>query len=331
MKSLSKKLFLSIMSVVLTFIALGTTTFAWFTLGGSVSFSGVTAQMDSSKGIEMSLGASTNWAWGNSIDLTKTLIMDPVTSNDGVTFTDMNGISVTYSNQEGDSNVFFSYTVYVRASEATDIELALLEIPRFGSRPTTGDLPSWTPDVSFGTFKGTNYVASEGAYVFDPLNAIRFSFVPYEVKAETVTSTSQFNITEEPIILADKANEIFAIADNAVENNTNRDDVSATTDITSETSSMAFAFAKAKGATILNTTQPANAKNVAGGSVTVNNAVVTEDDFVELADLTAAGFKFYAAFQLNIWLEGWDGDCINAILGLPGTSIGFTLRAKETA
>ena len=45
MRKLRNKLLLSILTVALTFIALGTTTFAWFTLGGTATANAFEAEI----------------------------------------------------------------------------------------------------------------------------------------------------------------------------------------------------------------------------------------------------------------------------------------------
>ena len=61
MKKISKKIMLSILTVALTFIALGTSTFAWFSMNREVTATGmqVKAQADSSLAISNALAVST--------------------------------------------------------------------------------------------------------------------------------------------------------------------------------------------------------------------------------------------------------------------------------
>lgn len=59
MNSITRKLVLSILTVVLTVIALGTTTFAWFTLTNTSVIQPFNAQVVSDTGIEVAIGSST--------------------------------------------------------------------------------------------------------------------------------------------------------------------------------------------------------------------------------------------------------------------------------
>ena len=107
MNSITRKLVLSVLTVVLTVIALGTTTFAWFTLTNTSIIQPFDAQVVSDTGIEVAVGAY------NADPLTlefKTTIttqdiydyveaaypagfrFNHVTTTNGVSFVDMNGV-----------------------------------------------------------------------------------------------------------------------------------------------------------------------------------------------------------------------------------------------
>src|SRR5690554_1319203 len=61
MKNLSKKAILSILSLVLTFVALGATTFAWFSLGTTAVVNPFEVQVKGSEGLEITLEGDDNW------------------------------------------------------------------------------------------------------------------------------------------------------------------------------------------------------------------------------------------------------------------------------
>ena len=56
MKNISRKLVLSILTVVLTVVALGTTPFTWFTITNTANISAFEAQIVSDEGIEIAIG-----------------------------------------------------------------------------------------------------------------------------------------------------------------------------------------------------------------------------------------------------------------------------------
>jgi len=109
MNSITRKLVLSVLTVVLTVIALGTTTFAWFTLTNTSIIQPFEAQVVSDTGIEVAVGAANadplTLSWQTTI--TTQDIYDyvelaypagfeftHVTTVDGINFVDMNGIGV---------------------------------------------------------------------------------------------------------------------------------------------------------------------------------------------------------------------------------------------
>ena len=60
MKNLTRKLMLSIVAIALVVIALGTSTFAWFTLSNKASVGQFNAEVTAGQGMELSLDGN-NW------------------------------------------------------------------------------------------------------------------------------------------------------------------------------------------------------------------------------------------------------------------------------
>ena len=56
MTKLTRKLLLSVLTVVLTVVALGTTTFAWFTLTNTAQIQSFDAEIIADSGIEIAIG-----------------------------------------------------------------------------------------------------------------------------------------------------------------------------------------------------------------------------------------------------------------------------------
>jgi len=121
MNSITRKLVLSVLTVVLTVIALGTTTFAWFTLTNTSVIQPFEAQVVSDTGIEVAVGAVgsdpiADLVWKtvittqdiydyieltydapniNNPDGIREFRFTHVTTPDGVNFYDLNGLSTT--------------------------------------------------------------------------------------------------------------------------------------------------------------------------------------------------------------------------------------------
>jgi hypothetical protein len=91
-----KKLLLSVIAVIVTVAALGTSTFAWFTLSNRASVGQFNAQVSSGEGIEVSLN-QTNWY----TDIPTTVIEDFISTTDFNKFTDVTTL---------DGSTFTKYT-----------------------------------------------------------------------------------------------------------------------------------------------------------------------------------------------------------------------------
>lgn len=107
MKNLSKKALLSILSLVLTFVALGATTFAWFSLGTTATVNEFEVEVKGGEGLEIQLDGSNDWysvlntemitkyirdKYNAQVDTADEMeagdnfVMDALTSKDGISF-----------------------------------------------------------------------------------------------------------------------------------------------------------------------------------------------------------------------------------------------------
>lgn len=149
MKKLTQKLVLSVITMALVVVALGTSTFAWFTLTNKATISAFQAQVTAGEGIEITLGktvtAGIDGTMGTADDVitygvpTATTLwytvlpesviedyiafsysqfrLDNVTSPDGENFYDEEGTLVETSN----AAPFLEFKLYFRSSEAKTI------------------------------------------------------------------------------------------------------------------------------------------------------------------------------------------------------------------
>lgn len=131
MKKLTRKLFLSVFTALFAVVALGTSTFAWFSMNSTVTSSGMEVQAKTSKNLLISKEANANF--GLSVDLGKsTTSMQPATSSDGKNFFKTTKNSDSYSDYEigdlvdadlsaGTENVHFQKsTVYLKSESTTE-------------------------------------------------------------------------------------------------------------------------------------------------------------------------------------------------------------------
>ncbi|MBE0701275.1 MAG: hypothetical protein IH571_06280 [Acholeplasmataceae bacterium] len=307
MNKLTKKLLLSVLTVVLTVIALGTTTFAWFTLTNVATLQQFSGQVVTDSGMEVSLDES---AWYTTI--TTDIIQDYITANapsgfffslvtseDGVAFENLSGGSLTAF-----SGGYLRLRLFFRSNDIQEIAWTQPLSP--GTTPilhSTG--VTWISDVTFEDTHGLVTATSSGIYVAS--QAARIS-----------TTEANGGINGDTVVL-----ELGTGADGRLtaplRGNTRLNGVgSPYTFLSTEDGMMNYYFVK----TTLEPGDPAN---------------VTLPTTIEPADLIVSGFTglnvlsltsgataspnsidygtlYGGVLDVRIWLEGWDPDAFNAIL-----------------
>lgn len=172
MSQMSKKLVLSVLAVVLTVVALGTTTFAWFTLTNVAQVQSFQAEVIADSGMEISLDDTANAnVWVTS--LTTAMIQDYIE-------TKYSGNFKFDANTTADGEEFFPLGASV-ASSAGVLEIGL----RFRSQ--TVNTINWTsvsldsagvgfiPGVSFLNTSGSITAQATSAGTFKASNAARIA------------------------------------------------------------------------------------------------------------------------------------------------------------
>ncbi|MCF7932628.1 MAG: hypothetical protein K9K93_05625 [Acholeplasmataceae bacterium] len=149
MSQMSKKLVLSVLAVVLTVVALGTTTFAWFTLTNVAQVQSFQAEVIADSGMEISLDDTANAnVWVTS--LTTAMIQDYIE-------TKYSGNFKFDANTTADGEEFFPLGASV-ASSAGVLEIGL----RFRSQ--TVNTINWTSvsldSAGVGFIPGVSFLAS---------------------------------------------------------------------------------------------------------------------------------------------------------------------------
>lgn len=289
MRKLRNKLLLSILTVALTFIALGTTTFAWFTIGTDVTAEAFTATVAVAKGIEVAekpTGDGTP-VWGTSVKLGADVTIKDVSSTDGISFVKVNN--------ESADGLYFTQTILIRTSDlSAQIKLSKLVLDGFVEQA------NYTHSGAEFGIDGKKFENNK-TYIFDAYNALRVSFVtgktPQDVQ-DAVKTAKVFEIrhtTTNQGIVGD------GIMDSYIA--TNKD--------------MEVLAAEPTALTTVVVDE--------NGTPATDTVVI---DFANL-DYTENGNYYEAEFTVNVWLEGWDADCINALMGQVKT-IGFELSATFT-
>ena len=350
---LTKKLFMSIMTLALVVVTLSASTFAWFTLGNDATIDKVQVNVTTGTGMEISRDGK---SWKNKIQLAPSDGVDfrAVTSFDGKTFFDTEVGAITAASLKYYEEVFYVRVTKANANSNSFNGVSLIEVNAENEKNYTVDENKWLADVSLGTGEGDQFAATTYTYgehsdtivegtskTFDALNAIKVSFESAKANGSLKvyaheTATSWGTVPE----IGDVAHE-----------STTRKEIN---------SGLSYDYAEAKEydtdnaqpyncnasafPTYLTPAQVAAAKGTAETPATAEQKAATfildaDDDFFTAAQAvaengilynivtTADDNYIYAKVTVRIWLEGWDADCINAILAQK-TKIGFVLKAN---
>ena len=331
MRKLTQKLVLSVVTMALVVIALGTSTFAWFTLQNAASVGTFQAQVTSGQGIEVSLGTGsaqtmdfddTDAPWYTAIPIA--VIQNFIDTKysgfrfDNVTSTD--GISMKQENGTADAPVgsYIQFQLYFRSREAA-MPIALssavlggqvgdwtVNSPAF--RHTDGllygTLPVGSTDTSYSTMKVAAYTA---ARLSVKSTGTENAFV-YQRPAETGNQTTISNSTALPTVSYD-------IVESAP---------SSGSFIVGPAARGAASYERAN-AIVRGPWASATALN---GLIPDAKTVVEPDTTVlTLSALRTGGdLDGYAVGTLTVrvWIEGWDADAYDAIFNQVLTvAIGF--------
>ncbi|MFA7588930.1 MAG: hypothetical protein WCY22_01065 [Acholeplasmataceae bacterium] len=318
MKGLTQKLLLSILTVVITTIALGTTTFAWFTVTNTARVQEFEAEVVGDSGIEISFDEIA-WYTSMSKEVVEYYLFtntNPNTGYQGANFrfdhvTSPNGVTI---NGLGDSQAgrYLDFTLYFRSPNLTNIYLTNLTL-------TSPELQSWTSNVDFILANGDDADAGSTYGGFQAANAARISFVGSGVAAPIVYENPSAGGN---FVLGGHTN--VAFAEEILDDGVGTGEYGPATDNPE-------LFRGAVSYYVASTTEPP----FGYGSVTVANTITNlnsvNDDNEDVIGLLVAvltededsGYNT-GTVRIRVWLEGWDPDTYNSILdGKIGLSFTF--------
>lgn len=199
MKKLTRKITLSLVAILFAVIALGTTTYAWFTLGTTASVGTVEGKVTSGEGIEISLDGET---WVNT--LTEKMLSDYVTAKAStLNLTDVTKSGTTFmkNNGKADGETAIANTDYlvlpiqVRAiGDAVKHKLYVNSV-NIKDNKTTETAITWTADVAFNT-KGDAVTVGKEIKLYAS-DAARVTFEYDTNKATFYTTHNDTTYTDE--------------------------------------------------------------------------------------------------------------------------------------
>lgn len=291
MKSLTNKLVMSVLALVLTGVALSVGVLAWFTVNNRANIDSFTGSVQTGEGFYVSTDGAD---WKNTLtsaDLNLTPVeFRAMTSKDGITFEEYNETTVLTAATDG----FIEFTLYFAGSAALD------EI-KVSSLTLTGSETSWIPGRYVAGTRQTS--ASEAN---DPItdyvsNAARVSF--QDILATTTTSTifEQNSTTNgNSIGFGNYGTNEAILFYNAIMD-TPIPPADFTTASTNEPTTV-------KAGTVLTTTVATLVDRATFNADSGVTAITTE-----LASIGGNNAKF-GAITIRVWVEGFDQEAFNAIL-----------------
>src|SRR5690554_2798145 len=302
MKKISKKAILSILTLVLTVVVLGASTFAWFTLGTTATVDNFDVNVTSSEGLEISLDGN-NWYTRLNSDIMRDYIenqvttarlnndgdfvMDAVTTSDGIDFFKFSISGNEMVHTESDKAVANEDFLQLQFKLRTKVNQKVI----LSNLGVTSTLESWTSDQDFTLAKGNTPVTSTGSTSSinaDLADALRVSVLAVASHGDDVT---------DPVVFE---------KDNTGSTNT----TGTLAKDSSDNYIGAFEYySKKSGFTNLLET------NFEPKSATANFGSNT----TKLADFTSqtlsGGEDYYTVdVTFNIWFEGYDNEAFDAVL-----------------
>lgn len=314
MNKLLRKLTISVLAVVFAVIAMGATTYAWFTVTGTVSVESMSTNVTMDQGIEVSADKIT---WTKNLTkanlttnnlLTIPAVLDAVTTEDGIDFSRVTGFKrnaststnfdVLTSSTNADSYIQFKF--YVRSAAYQTLYLYK------GTTLDGSTVNNWVADVTYRPSIGSTDVLVNSTPTLEVEDALRFSINSKALSAFGNTddeNTYKFN--DNGTLFGGTV--VTTVWENAA----------------SSTNTKGFGTDVHKGA--LNYYLVKNSETIAAGDqLTTNPTAPTTYDIstdygtttvVTLAaDTTNGDGYYYAEVTVKVWVEGWDAECFNAIL-----------------
>ena len=301
MNSITRKLVLSILTVVLTVVALGTTTFAWFTLTNTAVVQPFQAEITSDTGIEVALGIPVsglenelNWV----TTLTTTTIQDYIEDEYGAfTFTHVTttnavdfytlGTAAMASTTGG----YLTIPLNFRSNSANTILWSTVSL-------TSGQAP-WDADVAFTGAKGASYIAGDDVPI-DAADSFRIAILGTVGGSNNVVGYENPDSLTNAVLDGDGA-----VMDLSGLTEDHDDDVLTPEVHIGANGAMNYFYRK-------NATLPFGAD-----AVTVLNTIqsLSENPVLTMAEVETSGATYYGQVLIRVWLEGWDANAYNSVLG----------------
>lgn len=298
MNKMSRKLMVSVLTLSLALLTLGTATFAWFTLTDTATISQFDATVMAGEGIEVSLGEDNpNFFTAVPSEVINAFLqgagfagdfrMKHITSADGINFKDLNGDPKTNPKQDG----YIEFTLRFR-SQQSGINIYLA--PGSG---LSGAAVDWIADTTFNNGQGTEVKPQDGSKPYYIANAARFSFSTVEGGTEKVKI-------------------VYELPENAYGATTNAQYGNKVLNQATQLEGAVHYFNQKNGwISYPEEGQIYNGLVYTGKTLPASTTTfVGQSPIVTLGTTPDEGY-YYGVVTLRVWIEGWDPDCFDALYG----------------
>lgn len=314
MTKMTRKLLLSIITVVLTVVALGTTTFAWFTLTNTAQIQEFEAKIIADSGIEIAIGDldeddlnDLTWktvitpediyGYFNGTDVKALQLLNHVTTTDGIRFTTLG----TTTKGAGVVNGFIELPIHFRSDSADTI--------KWTSASISGEATPWPVDTPFTDAKGNPQTVGSTMSI-NPADAIRMAI------QGTVDSDSQHVVAYENPALGTnvRLGEGGSFGTNDYDDNLiigdPSDDIASVPPTGGNYTNGSYQYFYNKNAGTVPLWGIETVDTVKTEEV-INGQTIAELSSEHETTLTQT---YYGNIVIRIWLEGWDANSFDAQL-----------------
>jgi len=298
MNKITRKLVLSVLSVVLTVVALGTTTFAWFTITNTATVQPFQAEVIADSGIQIAIGNGDplTLEWKTTLTtqdiinyMTLTYGADGfrfnhVTSPDGTNFYTLGTVGIGAGTTEG----YLVLPLHFRSDSTSKINWNYVSL--------TGTDASFTTRVAFTDSKG-NARTANSSLIVNPADAMRLSITGNVASAPTTLVYENPSSSTNTVLGLLEEEDLRGVTENVL---------GVPTYIGVDGAQNYFYRSNA----IL----PGGIDSVSTAPTitTVSNNLILD---MAAGQELVADAEYYGQVTVRIWFEGWDAEGYNALLG----------------
>jgi len=308
MNKLSRKLFISLLTVAFAVITLGATTFAWFTLSNTARVESFDMQVTAGAGIAISVDdinfsntLTTAQMLAHITAQGRSIVLANLTTNDGLNFKMMDG-NLAIQPLAANNGEYLEFPLYFRTPDQ-NVSIYMLSTSTSAS---TG--VSWKNDIQFyypGYGDGSDNVLVNTTQAYHASNSLRISFENIDhYKEGGLATASRASTQVVEFDTTDASNTLLRVG--------------ASLNLDTTPVGAHDYFEKKTGIELGGVDLPASQLS---SELFITMSDVSEvnlaNPILNLDEAEVAGdgqTYYYGKVQIRLWIEGWDPDSINAIL-----------------